>query len=213
MNNKKEKKGTLIKDAMALFTVTLVAALALTFVYEMTKAPIAEQQELKKESAYQAVYADTVAEIDEELTASAKETDLGGLNSVYKNVTIDEISKVFDSKENHIGYIVQVGSKGYKDTISLMFGYSLEGEIQSLEFLSLNETAGLGMNASEPEFLNQFNGKSVNPLLVTKTGATEDNQIDALSSATITTNAIVNAVNAGIDFLQQNTDIGGGANE
>ncbi|HKL80767.1 MAG TPA: FMN-binding protein [Mobilitalea sp.] len=213
MKNKKEKKGTLLKDAMALFTVTLVAALALTFVYEMTKAPIADQEKLKKERVYQAVYPDTVAELDEELTMLTKETSLSGLNSDYNNVTIDEISKVYDSNKNHIGYIIQVSSKGYNDTITLMFGYSLEGAIQNLEFLSLNETAGLGMNASEPEFLKQFHGKSVNPLVVTKTGATEDNQIDAISSATITTNAVVKAVNAGIDFLKQNADIGGGANE
>lgn len=214
MKNKKEKKASILKDAMALFIVTLICAFALSYVYEMTKAPIAEQNALKKERAYQAVYQDTTPVLDEELMKLVAATDLTAMDSSYKNVTIDEINKAFDSNNNLLGYILQVSNKGYKDTITMTFGYTLEGALTNIKFLALNETAGLGMNASKPGFIGQFSDKSVDQFEVTKTGATEENQIDAISSSTITSKAIVNAVNAGIRFLQENaTDLGGGANE
>lgn len=214
MKNKKEKKESIIKDAMALFIVTLVCALALSYVYEITKAPIAEQNALKKEKAYQAVYQNTTPKLDEELMKLVEATDLTTYDSSYKNITIDEINKAYDSNNNLMGYILQISNKGYKDTITMTFGYTLDGSLTNVEFLALNETAGLGMNASNPEFIGQFSGKSVDQFEVTKTGATKENEIDAISSSTITSKAIVNAVNAGIRFLQENaTDLGGGANE
>ncbi len=214
MENKKEKKGSILKDALALFIVTLICAFALSYIYELTKAPIAEQNALKKEKAYQAVYPDTNPQPDEKLMSLVAETDLTTLNSSYRNVTIDEINMAYDSSNNLVGYIIQVSNKGYKDTITMTFGYTLEGKVTSVEFLALNETAGLGMNASKPEFIDQFSDKAVSQFEVTKTGATSDDQIDAISSATITSKAITNAINAGIEFLNDNsTELGGGANE
>lgn len=54
------------------------------------------------------------------------------------------------------------------------------------------------MNANTDGFKGQFAGKNVEKFEYTKTGATEDNQIDVISGATITTNAMVNGVNAGL---------------
>jgi electron transport complex protein RnfG len=214
MKDKKVKKESIIKDAMALFVVTLVCALALSYIYELTKAPIAEQNALKKERAYQAVYPDTKPVLDEKLMNLVAETDLTTLDSSYKNVTIDEINQAYDSSNNLVGYILQVSNKGYKDTVTMTFGYTLEGTLTRVEFLALNETAGLGMNASKPEFIGQFSDKTVDQFEVTKTGATSDNQIDAISSATITSRAVTNAINAGIKFLNENAEgLGGGANE
>ncbi|MDE7287216.1 MAG: FMN-binding protein, partial [Lachnospiraceae bacterium] len=45
----------------------------------------------------------------------------------------------------------------------------------------------------------------------TKTGATSDSQIDAISGATITTNAVTTAVNGGLYYFQ--SQLGGGGNE
>ena len=41
-------------------------------------------------------------------------------------------------------------------------------------------------------------GKQVDKLVYTKNGASADNEIDALSGATVTTNAMTNGVNAGL---------------
>lgn len=217
MENKKEKKkSTLIKDAIALFIITLVSGLALSYIYEITKAPIAQQQVEKTLKANKAVFTDAASfETDEDMMSKVVNTDLTTLNKDYKGVTIDEISKAINSNNEAIGYNITVTTTtGYKDPISMVIGYSNEGVIKGIEILSINETAGLGMNADKPEFLNQYTNKNVNQFAVTKTGATSDDQIDAISGATITSRAITNAVNAGIGFVQENaTDLGGGQNE
>jgi len=58
----------------------------------------------------------------------------------------------------------------------------------------------------------QYAGKNVTQFTVTKTGATSDDQIDAISGATITSNAVTNGVNAGLYYFQ-NVLGGGTANE
>lgn len=216
MNNKTTKsKSTLLKDAIALFLITLVSGLALSYVYEITKAPIEQQHIEKKLKANQAVFveADNFT-VDEELMALAETTDLVSLNAIYEGVTIDEISRAMSGSEA-IGYNITVTTTtGYKDPITMVIGYTNDRTINGIELLSINETAGLGMNASKPEFIGQYVGKGVDQFTVTKTGATEENQIDAISGATITSNAVTNAINAGIGFVTEYaTDLGGGQNE
>ncbi len=50
----------------------------------------------------------------------------------------------------------------------------------------------------QTDFKNQFKDKNVEKFTYTKTGATSDDEIDAISGATITTNAMTNGVNAGL---------------
>ena len=54
------------------------------------------------------------------------------------------------------------------------------------------------MNATKDAFKNQFKDKNVESLEVTKSGAAQDNQIDALSGATSTSKAVTGGVNAGL---------------
>ena len=210
---KSKAKSTLIIDALALFLITLVSGLALSYVYEITKAPIADQQEAKRQRANQAVFTSaSTFETDEELMSLVAGTDLKTISTEYNGITIDQINKAIDSQGEMLGYNITVTTtQSYKDYITLVVGYSLEGIIQGIELTTITETAGLGMNAQKPEYLTQYLNKNVAKYVVTKTGATSDEQIDALSGATITSRAVTNAVNAGIGFIQQNAkDFGGG---
>jgi electron transport complex protein RnfG len=208
-----KNKSTLIKDAIMLFLITLVSGLALSYVYEITKAPIAEQQELKKQKANQAVFTDASSfETDEDLMNLAITTDLTTFSPDYDSITIDEVSKALDPSGTVLGYDITVTTnQSYDDSLTLVFGYSNEGTIKGLEFISLTETAGLGMKAKDAQFKNQFLNKKVSEFTVTKTGAASEDQIDAISGATITSRAVTNAINAGISFITENaTDLGGG---
>lgn len=203
MQNNVKQKSTLIKDAIALFLITLISGLALSYVFELTKAPINEQTVLKQEKANKAVFVDADSfEKDEELTLQAAEIDLTSFSSEYKGIAIGAISKALDSSGNIIGYDVTVTTKqSYKDSITLVFGYSLDGTIKGIQIMTISETAGLGMNATKPVFLDQYLNKKVDKFIVTKTGASTEDQIDALSGATITSKAVTNAVNAGVNFI------------
>jgi len=214
MQNKTKQKSTLIRDALALFIITLVSGLALSYIYELTKTPIEEQKIIKQEKANKAVFADAVSfEKDEELMQKAAAVNLASYDSGYDGIAVDEISKALDADGNMLGYDITVTTKqSYKDSITLVFGYSLEGSIKGIQIMSISETAGLGMNATKPEFLNQFLNKKVDKFVVTKTGPSSEEQIDAISGATITSKAVTNAINAGISFIQDTSPVlAGGA--
>lgn len=196
MNNK------IVKDTIAITVITLVAGLALGFVQDITAKPIAEQQQKAKEEAYKAVFADAdtfetiVAEEDPDLEAYLDENGYGAQN-------IDEVMLAKDSSGAELGYAFTVTtSEGYGGDIQFAMGVRDDGTLNGISILSISETAGLGMKATTDDFKNQFKDKNVEKFEYTKNGAAADDQIDALSGATITTNAMTNGVNAGLCAFQ-----------
>ena len=93
-----------------------------------------------------------------------------------------------------VGYVFSAGAKGYGGTVSVMVGIGTDGAITGLEILSHAETPGLGANAVKPDFKDRFIGKA-GTLTVDKT-SNEGQNIQAITAATITSKAVVSAVNA-----------------
>lgn len=188
-----------IKNTISLMLITLVAGLLLGAVYEITKEPIAKENQRAKEEAYKAVFAD--ADSFEEITLDAdqvqRELDGQGLDA-----SINEAMKALDASGQTIGYVLTVTDhEGYGGDIQFAMGVQSDGTMNGISFLSISETAGLGMKAKEDSFRKQFEGKNVDQIVYTKNGASADNEIDALSGATITTNAVTNGVNAGLYYV------------
>jgi len=211
----KKNKSTIIRDAIALFVISLGSILALSFVYEITKAPILQQEMNKKLEAYQVVYQDAVnLKEDTELNEQAATVSMSSFDASFGTAKIDEVNQAYDDEDNLIGYIVKVSNRGYSGVITMVLGYSVEGEVQGLEIIAINDTAGLGDRVTEADFRNQFVNKTVDKFITSKTGATADNEINAITGATISTDGVVNGVNAAIAFLKEYSgNIGGGANE
>ena len=99
-----------------------------------------------------------------------------------------------------VGYALSVSAKGFGGQITFALGLTPEGEITGISFTQIAETAGLGMKATEPDFKDQFNGKS-GTLTLVKGAASAENEISAITGASITSNAVTNAVNAGREFF------------
>ena len=75
--------------------------------------------------------------------------------------------------------------------------------VNGIAFTELNETPGMGMRASEPDFAGQFAGKKVDAFTHDKSGMAEgEDVINAISGASTTSGAVVNAVNAALDFFR-----------
>jgi RnfABCDGE-type electron transport complex G subunit len=188
----------MIRDSLILFAITLIAGLLLGGVYAITKNPIAKTQEDKKNEAYQAVFTDA-AEFTEVTDAADAQQILA--DAGYTKDRIDEVKAAMDADGNILGYVMTItSSEAYGGELQLAMGIRMDGTVNGISFLSLSETIGLGMEAKKPEFQEQFAGKQVEQFVYSKTGAAADNEIDALSGATITTNAVTNAVNAGICY-------------
>lgn len=195
----KDKKDLIkmLKEAGILFLITLLAGLALGGVNELTKEPIARQQELKVQRACAAVF--DMAESFEEMEASNTETP--GIGKAYRALSADG---------ELLGYVINsVTKEGYGSDIELMMGITLEGTLNGISILSISETLGLGMKAGEV-LVPQFTQRPAEAFTYTKSGASPDkNEIDAISGATITTNAVTNAVNAGIEYFEKELKKGG----
>ena len=206
MQNKKDLQ-VMLKEAGILFAITLISGLILGFVYELTKEPIRLQQEKAIQEACATVFeaADSFVEqeitLDEELVA-----ELAGMG-----VKIGSIYEANSASGSLMGYVVETTTtEGYGGDIVLYMGVTLGGTLNDISILEIDETPGLG--ALAPEVLApQFSNRQVESFTYTKTGAVAENEIDAISGATVTTKAITNAVNGGLKAVQ--SLIGGGSNE
>ena len=199
----------ILKNTLILTAITLVAGILLGLVYEITKEPITLAKEAAKKEAYQQVMADADAFDSLELVEKAiKEVE----DTVESSGCI--INEVVEAKANGetVGYVVTTTtSEGYGGEIQISVGILKDGTVNGVAILSIGETAGLGMKATEEEFYGQYAGKNVEFFTVTKTGASSDEEIDALSGATITSNAMTKAVNSAVVYYKH--ALGGSANE
>ena len=210
----KKKKQSMIKDAIILCMISLIAALALGFVNELTKDRIAQLAAEAKAEAYREVFPEAEQIIEasgnEILAKAMEEADTILVNGGFSNVTLDEVCLVNDASGNHIGYVASVTLKAY-DVMTLTFGYTTDGVVTGLAFLSIKETPGIGMKADEPAFKDQFAGNKADSLVSVKSGA-GDGEINAISGATFTTDGVIKGVNAGICFMKELQTRLGGAN-
>ena len=193
-------KNKFLKNCLALFLITLVAGVSLAFVNEITKEPIAQAQDKARLEAYEVVYPnakfetlDNTEEILKNSSASLKKENLS-------QCTVDDVLKATDESGNTIGYVFSATSpSGYGGDVKVAVGVSnKDNSITGFTVLSHSETAGLGAKATKDEFKSQFIGKSANGINYTKTGSSSDSEIDALSGATITSNAVCEAVDSAL---------------
>lgn len=202
---------TMLKEAGILFAITLIAGCLLGLVYQVTKEPIAEAQQKAKDEACKEVFADAEGFVLQEDILSEDASSF--VQDEGYNVSIDEVLEAQDASGSKLGYVITVTDhEGYGGDIQFSIGIRNDGTVNGISILSISETAGLGMNA-DSVLKPQFADKNVEQFEYTKTGAPGDNQIDAISGATITTNAVVNGVNAGITYFRTQLMEGGSANE
>ncbi len=201
----------IIKNTAILTAITLVAGMLLGLVYEITKKPIAVAHENAKQEAYKKVLENASS------FENMDSFDKNDANKLLREAALleNEISEVAVAKDEAgevCGYVITVVShEGYGGDIVVSVGIQNDGTVKGIEMLKIGETAGLGMKATEDVFKNQFKDKQVSQFQYTKSGEAGDEMIDALSGATITTNAVTNAVNASLVYFQNM--IGGAVNE
>lgn len=206
----KHDMKSMFKDALILFAITLIAGLVLGVVYQVTKEPIAAQQEKAKQEACKEVFAEAAQFNEIELAPPAADE---WAEQGFEGVGIGAGMEALDAGGSVIGYVITVVShEGYGGDIEFMLGVRLDGALNGISILSISETAGLGMKAEEV-LKPQFADKNVESFEYSKLGAMGENQIDAISGATITTDAVTTGVNAGLYYFRTELMGGGNGNE
>ena len=190
---------SMIKDTLILLIITVISGGILGLVYQVTKEPIAIAQEKKTQEAYKAAFPE--AEFFEEDGDFSESEAEKVIKENYPDTVIETSMYALDADKNVLGYVIKVlSTEGYSGNIRFLVGFKLDGTINSVALLEIKESAGLGMNA-ESVLIPQYKGKPITIFEVTKTGVTKENQVDAISGATITTDAINNGVNAAASYF------------
>ena len=179
----------LIKDALILFAITLVAGAALGAVYAITEQPIADAQLAARAAAYTEIFPDAADfATDDTLTNALENADALLKGAGFDTVSVSDALYATDAAGARIGCVMTLSGKGYGGAIQLTLGVTAQNTVSGISILSQSETAGLGAKCTT--------------LTVVKTGAAGDTEIDAISGATVTSKGITAAVNAGIWFAQ-----------
>ena len=178
-------KSTLVNMVAVLFTITLVASAGVGYVNMITVGPIAEAKAAATQSALRAV----LPSFDRTETTE---------------LTLDELPVAVHtarSGEAVVGYAVETASKnGFSGMIRMVVGFDATGRVLNVNVLEQNETPGLGTKMADEGnvLLTSVKGRKLESkklvngrLAVTKDGG----DVDALTAATISSRAYVDAVN------------------
>ena len=194
------------KAVKTLMAIMLIAGFALSGAYYMTKAPIEKQQQEARVAAFRAVLPEAVSfEEDESLNKAVAAKNGSVWDQKFGSSYVNEALAGIDAQGEVAGYVINVSTKdGYKsDPIAFTVGLLPDGTVNRIAFTELNQTPGLGMEADKESFKGQFSGKKVDSFTVVKTGSESVDQIDSISGATTTSQAVTNAINAALDFFSQ----------
>lgn len=175
----------MVKPTISLVIICLVVSFCLAFVNGMTKDTIAERIAKDAEEKRKLVLseASTFKPID-----GWKDKDESGL--------IREVYAAYNG-EDLIGYVFSAFPKGYGGEIAVTVGINSENKISGVKIGNNNETPGLGSKAADDKFTGQYKDKDIQKdFIVVKIPATADNEIQAVSGATISSSAVTKAVQA-----------------
>ena len=175
----------IIKIGLTLFAITAVSATLLATVNKLTAPLIAENQTKKTYTSMKKVIPDSKEFQAIDVTGTEK---------------ISEAYLALDENKEKTGVCVISSANGYGGEIKVLTAV-VNGKICGIDILSHTETPGLGAKATNPDFKEQFEGKTGGISLV-KSGAS-GNEINAISGATISSTAVTEAVNIALEFSSE----------
>lgn len=108
-------------------------------------------------------------------------------------VSVENVTAVFEAT-NGTGYVITSTAKGYGGTITVMSAFTPDGVIKQIKVTEAQETPGFGSNVTDtPSYWERYAGVDAGKQLVL------DQDIDRHSGATISSKALIKAVNSAIE--------------
>lgn len=182
---KTSERRELIAPTLVLLLICLVITAALAGTYQVTK-PIIDEINFRNANLARGEVLP-----DGEGAFTQLETELSpGIIEVYE-------------ADNKSGYVFTTQDKGFGGKMTVMVGVSNEGAITGVKVTGHSETPGLGTKAMTKEYLAQYLGQ----VAVTRSNESDKTQIDAVTGATVSSNAIFRAVEASLAQFEM---MGGG---
>ena len=163
----------ILKIIITLTLVTVIATTLLAMSYGITKPFIDKAKENNFQIQIKKIFPDSDS-----------------------NRKVDSKFEVY-SQNRLLGYAVLAYANGYSSQIELLIGVSTDSKVAGVAVLSQSETPGLGTRITEQVFLQQFVGKSINELTLSKYGG----KIDGITGASVSSKAVVDTVKVTVEEL------------
>lgn len=179
----KKNREDIIKPVGVLLAICIIIPLALSVTNKVTAKKIAElENENSKKNMQSLVSADDFEKCSD-----------GGIE-YYTAIKGGETA----------AYIFTESAKGYGGDVSVMTAVKPDGTVAGVAILDVsNETPGLGQNAAKESFYSQYAGLKKGVSLLKNGAKAENNEVDAVTGATITSTAVTRAVNAALDDFEK----------
>jgi len=166
---------------LVLFIVASISALVLSYTNQITEPLIAQKSEEAAKKSRQTVLPEATE------FKKIEGADLGSdiVSELYEGYGGSELK----------GYVARTLPVGYSGPVEVIVGLNLDGSISGVSIGNHKETPGLGSKASG-EFKDQYTGMNTNePIGVIKSGQPKENEVVAISGATITSRAVTTGIN------------------
>lgn len=184
------------KPTLVLFLVGLIVTALMAWVYQIT-FPIIEARQA----------ADLQVSLKQVLPAATSfDAARSAETLAAEGIAVPpSVKNVYPATANDVtaGYAIAVSPKGYGGAISMLVGVGPDGSVAGVTILAMNETPGLGTNASSPTFLGQYAGlfaEDAPAVVKTETGRKGD--IQALTGATVTSRAVTRGIDEALTIAQ-----------
>lgn len=182
-----DKLKEMFAPTIVLVCICLIASLLLAATYQIT-APLIEKITIENANAARA----------EVLTSAS------GFKQMEAVELVDGVIEVYEAV-NGVGYVITSQFKGFGGMVVVMTGMDSQGNITNVKVTdSSAETPGLGSKATNPAYLNQYNGAK---MVTSDKNSVEATYISSVTGATYTSRAVFSAISAA---LQQYSVLGGG---
>ena len=179
----KKNREDIKKPVGVLLAICIIIPLALSVTNKVTAKKIAElENENSKKNMQSLVSADDFEKCSD-----------GGID-YYTAIKGGETA----------AYIFTESAKGYGGDVSVMTAVKPDGTVAGVAILDVSgETPGLGQNAAKESFYSQYAGLKKGVSLLKNGARAENNEVDAVTGATITSTAVTRAVNAALDDFEK----------
>lgn len=183
------KRDNSIMPILVLLVIGLVTTFLLALTHELTKEARAAQEIARINENRRHLY----PQAEEYLPISVGDWP-------KECPSIDEIYIALDSQGKELGMLFIASCRGYAGAVPVMVAVDINATITGLRVLDNEETPGLGKKIEEAGFLDQFLGRGLDKDFLVRHDAPDDQRIDAVSGATISSRAVADALNAIADI-------------
>jgi len=205
IENEPKKRGafkdSIIGTAAILAIICVVIVYTISLLNAITAPIIAQRLSDERDAAIERLFG-----------ANILFMELNGYEDMYSDfeAPVMEIYIVVDQNrigdDKIAGYCVIVAPKGFTDSIIMLVAVNPNLTVKDTLILSMSETVGYGTrleSEGESWFREKFRNKSRNIRDVKNTPSSDDNAVQILAGATVSSRAFLRGVNAALDIMNE----------